>query len=89
MRQPNLEVLLEIEKLEKLHKDLEEDYLALEEKYSSMPVYEFVFGILRIASQMIYDCAHSKDLADRTIQASIYEGLRLSNKRDQSCNQTT
>jgi hypothetical protein len=57
---------------EKLH----QDYLDLCDSYKDeMPVYEFGFGMIRIVSKMLFDCAPSRETALETIRMGINEGL--------------
>lgn len=68
-----------VEKIEKAHKELREDYLHLCEKYADkMPVYEFGYGMIEIAAQMIFYCAPNEEVARKTIQSGLDCGYEKS-----------
>lgn len=52
------------------------DYLDLCESYQNeLPVHEFGFSIIRMASKMLFDCAPNNRVALDTIHAGISKGL--------------
>lgn len=58
-------------------KKLLHDYLDLCESYSNeLPVHEFGFGMIRIVSKMLFDCAPSEEVARKTIEVGIEEGFK-------------
>ena len=65
------------------HAKLRHDYLDLCESYvHELPVEQFCFGMLRLSSQLTFDCAPSLEAAAELIQVSIDEGFKLSNKME-------
>lgn len=61
-------------KTAKTLEDLHEAIVDLILDHKSLPSYEIGFAIITIASQMLYDCAPSKEMANKTIQAGVDEG---------------
>ena len=66
------------EKYQDIAHKLYHDYLDLCESYQDqLPVHEFGFAIIRLVSQMLFDCAPSEMVARETIRVGIEDGFRM------------
>jgi len=64
----------ELKRLEEAHKELYGAYLQLCKQFEEkMPVWEFGFGLIRLASKMLLDSAPSHDTAFNTISRAVHE----------------
>jgi hypothetical protein len=69
------------EQITESFRKLEHDYLDLCDSYNDeLPIHEFGFGMIRLVSMMLFDCAPSERVARETIQWGIEEGLKISRK---------
>jgi hypothetical protein len=65
------------------------DFLELGENYQDeLPVQEFGFGLIRMATGMLFDCAGNEGLAYRTALAAIEVGYTEHLKRMEEQNET-